>query len=753
MQINYKKVFSQLSHIKALSHDQKFDAVIQNLIIYSLVLNPNIPIITDSDVQGCIKELFGITIRLHIVQSNIDKLLDSKEILRDREKRLSPSIATKSNVQKRILEATKLEERVKTRWISELEYELASQSGEEIWNCLKAYLYKVFEQHGVQTLNLLNPSMQPSNEEQINLTMILDEVISEGNYQLPKEALSNAINTFILDADEERVNYLSSLVDATFTSFALTADADTVNFLNSRLSNISLFLDTNFIFGILDLHKNNEDGAAKEIMAELRKNRLPLSLTYHPETLAEFKRAFESKALLLKSTKWSRTTSRLALEVDGLSALEELYHKQNLDQEVDPHLFLDKYEHVDLILRDIGLIEHIPGAISDIEHAEIEEDIEAYQNFYESLPHRKGKSYASFKHDIVALREVRSLNSKKTKFLDSKAIFISSDYVLSKFERTHLKKSWEMGFVVSPSVFLQLIRPFIENDYKSNKRFVDTFSIPEIRSFEIDYTTTRSKALQILNDNYHDASFETRIEILRDEVLLKKINSLQSDYAGQVSLIENRIALENQALTEQKRLADEAIKEREQTLQRLNSENENLQNGSDEKDLEITALKGRLAALENIQVYKDQLNQWKNQQELYISDKILKTRQEYRRSARYCIRPTIALVTSAALGGILSRFYAPIQDWLLESGTPSFALPVTCILLSFLAAYELLYRSYFVDREKVKNGLLWVGTFGLTSRKDALIELKKHQYSQEFLVANPEPAPKDSILIKETAQR
>ena len=34
--INFKKLFSKLSHIKALSHDQKFDQIIQNIVTHTL---------------------------------------------------------------------------------------------------------------------------------------------------------------------------------------------------------------------------------------------------------------------------------------------------------------------------------------------------------------------------------------------------------------------------------------------------------------------------------------------------------------------------------------------------------------------------------------------------------------------------------------------------------------------------------------------------------------------------------------------
>jgi hypothetical protein len=331
--------------------------------------------------------------------------------------------------------------------------------------------------------------------------------------------------------------------------------------LNQRYNNLQLFLDTNFIFGILDLHKNSEDASAREILEEVKKNKLPFRLAFHPETLAEFKRAFDARALHIKASKWTRETSRVAIAVDGLSPLEELFHKQNIDNEIDTSVFLDKYDHVDLILKDLGLIEYTPqGFTSEEEHVDIESDVDKYQTFYDSIPNRKSKSYLGFKHDVVVIREVRRLNPKKTKFLESNAFFISSDYILAKFEKNHYRRNWEINYVVSPSVFLQLIRPFIENDYSSNKRFIDTFSIPELRAFEIDYSSTRSKALQILNDNYHETSFETKVKILRDQVILEKLDKANDDFAVQLEIIENQISIENQILVKQKEEALNNVK-------------------------------------------------------------------------------------------------------------------------------------------------------------------------------------------------
>lgn len=744
-QIDYKKVFSKLSHIKALSHDQKFEQVVQNLITYAIYNSLN-PLYTEQDVADSIQLTYGISIRLHIIQSNIDKLLNDGTVLKESTtKQINISSAISDKIAKRISDSSELENKVRNKWLLEVSHILTSiepSKYEALWKNLTDYLFNVFEQHGIETLTLLNPSNNVSSDDQKGLISILEKVITDNNNEFEKETLVTAINQFILKADEERTTYISQLVDATFTSFALTSDSDTVNFLNNRLQNVLLFLDTNFIFGILDLHKNTEDASAKEILSEIKKNKFPFKLTYHPETLAEFKRAFDSKALFIKSTKWSRETSRLALEVDGLSPLEELYHKENVNQNIDPEVFLDKYDHVDLIIKDLGLVEHNITKSSIYDSAELEEDIATYQIFYEAIRHRKPKSYQGFKHDVEVLREVRSLNQRKTKFLESKAFFISSDYVLSKFEKEHYKKRWEINFIITPSTFLQLIRPFIQNDYQANKKFIDTFSIPDLRSFEIDYTSTRSKTLQILNDSYHDTSFETKVNILRDQVLLEKFDRLKSNQDAQIELIENRIAVENSILSKGKQEAENEIQKLSQEFQTLETSKMEVEKEATKKNEEIDKLKNELGEVKAF-LAQEKLDkaviEWEKEKLEYINKCLLNKQKEYHADFKYSFWPFLSLIILGSYIFLVSRFYIPIKDYLVPAYLTEMWYVIIVVVLGIASVWELGYRSYVVDKTRMGQGLKWMTTFNINGRKKNIVKKYSEEFEKQYDIDYPKP--------------
>ncbi|MEO3405455.1 hypothetical protein AAFN85_16210 [Mucilaginibacter sp. CAU 1740] len=747
--IDYKKVFSKLSHIKALSHDQKFEQVVQNIITYSLI-NNNQEIKGEQDLADNIVKVYGISIRTHIVQSNLDRLLDNGSVIKNPSTRaitLQPQIAER--IKKRISDNTELESKVKSKWLYEIAQvlpEISADNYEMLWRHLTDYLFNVLEQHGVETLNLLNPSLKVSDEAQLSLTSILEKVIKENGGQFSKENLTNAINQFILKADEERTSYLSQLVDATFTSFALTSDNDTVNFLNNRFQNLFLFLDTNFIFGILDLHKNNEDASAREILSEIKKNNFPFQLTFHPETLSEFKRAFDSKALFIKSTKWSRETSRLALAVDGLSPLEELFHKENVENNIDPEVFLDKYDHVDLIIKDLGLTEYTVGKKSVYDSAEVEEDIEKYKTFYESNKNRKPKTYQGFKHDIEVLREVRSLNLKKTKFLESKAFFLSSDYVLSKFERENYKRRWEINFIISPSTFLQLIRPFVQNDYVTNKKFIDTFSIPDLRTFEIDYTGTRSKTLQILNDSYHDTSFKTKVAILRDQVLLEKFEKLSTDQLAQIELIENRIAVENQLLTQQKEDAEREIEIISEELALATDSNHRLKEKSIEEikslKTEVETLKAAWKIEQDKKIHLERVLDWTEKKTKFCDERLAQIRKQYVLDFKYSLVPTLMLFVTAFSVFILSRYSEKIKLFLVPNYLSDNQFTWIVIVLGLVVGIEVVRRTYITKKERVGNGISWASTFGISKRKHRLVESQRSEIEAGFIAEQPCPVEK-----------
>ena len=197
-QIDYKKVFSKLSHIKALSHDQKFNQIVQNLITLALYQKVEENPKNEMQIADRVKEIYGISIRLPIIRSNIDKLLSLGEITKDplsKQFHVTPIISIK--LKQRLEDVSQLERSVKDKWHEELKIitpEISLETLNKLWDCLRLYLCNVFEQHGIRTLHFLNPNAKIDEDDQKSLTFIIENIIKENKDSISKDILIFSIN-------------------------------------------------------------------------------------------------------------------------------------------------------------------------------------------------------------------------------------------------------------------------------------------------------------------------------------------------------------------------------------------------------------------------------------------------------------------------------------------------------------------------------------------------------------------------------
>ena len=125
--INYSRVYTNLCHIKALSHDHKFDEIVQHLILNAMCKEPQGQLAVAKDIVSKINEIYGILLREHIVQSNLDKLISASKIrLVDKVLHIDDSEAKK--IAKNIQEIESLDIEVKSDWFFQLKSEFVDFS-------------------------------------------------------------------------------------------------------------------------------------------------------------------------------------------------------------------------------------------------------------------------------------------------------------------------------------------------------------------------------------------------------------------------------------------------------------------------------------------------------------------------------------------------------------------------------------------------------------------------------------------------
>ncbi len=503
-----------------------------------------------------------------------------------------------ASLKQTIEDSQALEDRVKGAWFDELAVAYPQLPTNEAWRVLRAYLCRTFRRHGIQAAALLDPSIDTPAEHEASLTSILREAIDE--QRLSDKGLGadaeGAISDFMaaLGTDADRTRYIAQLADGAFNFYTLEVPADLSEQLRQQLHELTLFLDTNFLFGILDLHSNTQVQVSHDLLRAIVTHNLPFKLRYHEATHKEMRGTITYYGSILRSRSWSRSLSRAAASSRNLSGIEQRFHERNADGLLDVTEFLRPYEHLDQLLAEKNIDLYRPHedrlqARNDLYHE--------YKKFLDA--HDRGdKSYETVMHDATMLEEARHLRTSAGSSLEAGALVITCDYYLYRFDREASRRNGQRACVLLPNMFWQILRPFIPAGQDFEKAFAETFALPEFRAIGSGGSKACSKMLQILA-SYKEVPEETAMKMLANDLLLDRLRTEHDDtkFAEQVeaafveenrNLLEEKAALE-QELKRQKSRAEEEARKRQEDRTAFEGKNKELSRAIEEAGQQLDA--------------------------------------------------------------------------------------------------------------------------------------------------------------------
>lgn len=549
----YQRAFSQLCHILPLSRTGKVRQVVDSLVLMCFGLDASVDLESAADVVEALDALFGVKLDAADVRRSVDGHLEAGHLLRaGKGKRLSLAPATLAEVERRLEDGRQVESTVQTEWQGRLR--AAGRSEAEItglWRCLRHYLAKAFCRHGVLTAELLDPVQCAPTSDVLNLRALLDKTIEETCGGLDPEGIRAEVLGFLEERTAARTAYIARLLDGTFTFFALQANEASGAYLRDNLKPLKLFLDTNFILGLLDLHDNPMRELCKELVRFIHEHHFPFTFHYHERTLKELRVTLDNAASRLRARRWSPELSRVACQRPELSGIDLAYHRLNAERPVDVDVFLSKFDHVEELLADFGakLYRTLPGPAGDtMSKGQL---IEEYRAYVATLrPEGHARPYESADHDMVVWMTLQQLRQKGTSALDVGALFLSADFLLSRFDWTKLRARNEVGTVVLPDQFLQVLRPYARSDADFDQRFVDAFLLPEFRAAHSDYGKTIPLVLSYLA-TYENMNERTAVRLLSNELLLGQLRGVEEGSREFAEFMDKAIAQDHLILLEE----------------------------------------------------------------------------------------------------------------------------------------------------------------------------------------------------------
>lgn len=400
----------------------------------------------------------------------------------------------------------------------------------------------------MQTAALLDPSLEVAPEYSESLSSLLEDTLKEvpGDGQ---PLLRNAITSFLAAAgrDPDRSTYIAQLADGAFNYFSLTVAPDVAEQFRKKLNSLILFLDTNFLYGILDITVNPQVTVSNDLLRAIQEYKLPFDLIYHARTLRELRTSIDKNKTYLGSRSWPMEISRAAVTSRNLSGVVVKYHQRRLETGIDVESFFRPYDHLDILLEAKNI-----SVFNPLEDRTAERGIlfNEYQDWLRQKGKDETKPYNVIDHDTTVLDQVRRLRSSVKSSLDAGALLITCDYVLYKFDWECSRKQGQASSTVLPNLFWQILRPFIPSNSDFDRSFAETFAIPEFRTISGGSSKAGAKLLYILA-GYKGLPEETAARMLSNDLLINRLKSAQDDEQFQ-QYIEAAIVAENTTLLEEK---------------------------------------------------------------------------------------------------------------------------------------------------------------------------------------------------------
>jgi antitoxin component of RelBE/YafQ-DinJ toxin-antitoxin module len=568
-QSEYAQIVNRLCHIVPLSREGKAKDSVDNVILATLALGESYKPSNIGDVISAVEDFFHQTLTHSAVQASLERLLSSRRLIHNKATGLysvSPQIVLEK--QKKTQEFAQLQEQVREDWFSSIEHDLSPQQQEQLWKCLMGYMARAFYRHGAESVALLSASSDAIHHVRTR-SSYLAEAINENCDETSRELAEEIIPKFFQDSPPLRATYVARQVDATFTLFAISLDQATSRYLKQSLTPLKIFLDTNFIFAILGLTDSQLVDVSQELVAFIQTHKLPFKLVYHEETLRELQFKIDAVRSRIKG----RPASALSREIvrkNMLSGLYLSYHRTNAKEPISPEVFFSKFNDLPGLLEQFGFEKYrdpISHRETVMERGELNARYDAFLT-----AHERSKDYKPRDHDVTVWLAVQRLRTAGTNILESGALFLTIDYFFQRFEKQELKKELEevrsVGAVVLPDHLLQLLRPFVPQTEDSDRRFVETFGMLEIRAIGVDYSGIRDETLSYIG--YLSGLPETtQLEILRKELINHHLEQLEKQDLEVTAVIDSALVEINQIVTGEREDANKRAEQRSQELENM----------------------------------------------------------------------------------------------------------------------------------------------------------------------------------------
>jgi hypothetical protein len=422
----------------------------------------------------------------------------------------------------------------------------------------------------------------------------------ESGYHL---SLKELVTKFLDPKREEVRAHISRMLHARFCVEAGGLPESAIQKLSATVSKqakFRVFVDTNFLFSLLELHENPSNAAARELLdliTQLKSNP-KVQLFIVPRTIEEAKTSIASAKHRLSGIPAGRNFTQAALSV-GVSGMAERFLSERLRRggKLTAEDWFDPYlTDFVAIARGKGVEFFNESLDSYAIRQDVIDDILYVQESEKRLDESRRKSYQKVAHDMILWHFVSDQRPAYIESpIDSRDWILTVDYRLIGFDQYKQKKSGpKTPLCLHPTSLIQLLQFWVPRTKEFEEAMLGSMRLPFLfQEFDAEGERTSLRILKGLGrfEGRDDISAQTITSVILNDGLRARLQSKKTeDGEAEIALIRDALVEEMEA-----RAAAEADKAHQ--LQTIVNEKEAALNALDRsKEVEVNRLNEKIAA-------------------------------------------------------------------------------------------------------------------------------------------------------------
>jgi len=579
--------FGRKIHYVELNKAGWWEKALQQLLLAAIWISGKS--LSSQELIDYYQKQFSVFLEPARVKKQLDFLCSSNMLICVPDERFKISETTLKEFEKRLKEAEEIESKSKSIFFEILAKCCSSLDPENTWQEVnKELVIPLIQIMGARTYELL-AGAELDLDKEIAFHGYIEKYPSE-----IRKSIQTAITTFLNPKDKIVRAYILNHLNSFFFLEAGNLKEDTLKTI-SKLSSLkptfSIFVDTNLIFSILELHENPSNEAALLLQELIRhlSDKVTAKLYVLPITVSEARRVFTAYSQQMNQLRLTTSLAEASLDI-GLKGIVQKYFeeikKRNISISAD--LYFDPYikDLVSILkTKNVELFNEKTDKYKTDQR--VIDDIMMQMEFEKTHQRRVPKSYEQLEHDMVLWQFVRDKRPSQLESpLDAIYWIATIDFRFLGFDAYKKAKLQEQfQTCLHPSTIVQMLQFWVPRTAKFEEAMLSSFRLPFlIQEFDPSSERVTIRIIEALGryENIGDLSKETIAAILMNDALRQKL-ATESD-------ITKRVELVREALIEEHRRIEGELQETVDKSNRLVKE-------IGQKDEMIKEMKEKIGAL------------------------------------------------------------------------------------------------------------------------------------------------------------